>query len=162
MSDALDIRPATPADVPAILAMVRELAEFEKLTHLVVGTESQLHADLFGLHPVIECLVAFDGGEPIAFALYFHNYSTFLTRRGLYLEDVYVRSVARGKGVGKALLVRLAQIARERQCGRFEWSVLDWNENAIRFYESLGAVVMPDWRICRVTGEALDALAARD
>ena len=162
MSDALDIRPATPADVPAILAMVRELAEFEKLTHLVVGTEAQLHADLFGAHPVIECLVTFDGGEPIAFALYFHNYSTFLTRRGLYLEDVYVRPVARGKGVGKALLIRLAQIARERQCGRFEWSVLDWNENAIRFYESLGAVVMPDWRICRVTGEALDALAARD
>ncbi|KPC52779.1 GNAT family N-acetyltransferase [Amantichitinum ursilacus] len=154
------IRNATPADVPAILAMVAELAEFEKLTHLLDMSEQRLHDDLFGARPVIYAVVAEVDSGVQAFALYFENYSTFLTRRGLYLEDLYVRPALRGQGLGKTLLKHLAKIAYERGYGRFDWSVLDWNANAISFYQSLGADVLPDWRICRVTGDALARLAS--
>lgn len=155
----LAIRPATPADVAAIFGMINELAEFEKLQHLVSGNEAMLRDALFGAHPACECLIGEAGGEAVTFALFFHNFSTFLCRKGLYLEDLYVKVAHRGHGYGKAMLTALARLAVERGCGRFEWSVLDWNANAIGFYESLGAVVMPDWRICRVTGPALETLA---
>lgn len=141
--------------------MVRELAQFEKLAHLVRGTPQDLERELFGVRPVIEAVVALVDDAPVAFAIYFHNYSTFLARKGLYLEDVYVKPAFRRRGIGRALLIHLARSAVARGCGRFEWSVLDWNANAIRFYEGLGATVMPEWRIVRVTGDALDALATR-
>jgi GNAT superfamily N-acetyltransferase len=141
--------------------MVRELAQFEKLEHLVSGTPQDLARELFSAQPVIEALVALVDETPVAFALYFHNYSTFLARRGLYLEDVYVKPAWRRRGIGRALLIHLARLAVERGCGRFEWSVLDWNHNAIQFYEGLGATVMPEWRIVRITGAALQSLAAR-
>jgi GNAT superfamily N-acetyltransferase len=153
------IRPATPADVAHILSMIVELAVFEKLEDQVIATEALLHEGLFGVRPACEAIIGEADGEVVCFALFFHNFSTFLTRKGLYLEDLYVRQSQRGKGFGKAMLARLAQIAVERACGRFEWSVLDWNEPAIQFYKAMGAVVMPDWRICRVTGDALTALA---
>lgn len=155
------IVPAQPVHAPAIHAMIRELAQFEKLEHLVRGTPQDLQRELFGALPVIEAVVALADDVPVAFALYFHNYSTFLARKGLYLEDVYVKPEYRRRGIGRALLIHLARVAVERGCGRFEWSVLDWNANAIRFYEGLGATVMPEWRIVRVTGDALDALAKR-
>ena len=153
------IRSATPADVTHIRAMIVELAVFEKLEHQVIATEALLHEGLFGVRPACEAIIGEADGEVVCFALFFHNFSTFLTRKGLYLEDLYVRQSQRGKGFGKAMLARLAQIAIERACGRFEWSVLDWNEPAIQFYKAVGAVVMPDWRICRVTGDALTTLA---
>ena len=153
------IRPAQAADVAHIHAMIVELAVFEQLEHLVVATEAQLHEGLFGARPACEALVGVEGGEVVTFALFFHNFSTFLTRKGLYLEDLYVKQAHRGKGYGRQMLVRLAQLAVERDCGRFEWSVLDWNENAIKFYKGMGAEVMPDWRICRVAGPALAQLA---
>jgi GNAT superfamily N-acetyltransferase len=153
------IRPAQPSDIPAIYGMILELAVFEKLEHLVVATEAKLHDGLFGEHPACEAIVGERGGEVLTFALFFHNFSTFLTRKGLYLEDLYVKQSERGMGYGKRMLAALAHIAVERDCGRFEWSVLDWNENAISFYKGVGADVMPDWRICRVAGEALAALA---
>jgi GNAT superfamily N-acetyltransferase len=155
------IRPATPADVPAIFRLIAELADFERLAHLLVATEQDLHDGMFGPDKACETLVGVERGEVVAYALFFHNFSTFLARRGIYLEDLYVKQDRRGRGYGKALLVELARIAVERKCGRFEWSVLDWNENAIRFYQSMGADVMPDWRVCRVAGEALTALATR-
>ena len=151
------VRPAEPRDVDAIVQLIRGLAEFEQLTHLLEVTPARLHPHLFGPRPVAEALVAESGGEVVAFALFFTNFSTFLARPGLYLEDLYVTPTQRGRGIGKALLTRLAKLAVERECGRFEWSVLDWNEHAIRFYRGLGATVMPDWRICRITGEALEA-----
>ena len=153
------IRPATPADVVHIRSMIVELAIFEKLEDQVIATEALLHEGLFGARPACEAIMGEEDGVVVTFALYFHNFSTFLTRKGLYLEDLYVRQSQRGKGFGKAMLARLAQIAVERECGRFEWSVLDWNEPAIQFYQAMGAVVMPDWRICRVTGDSLHALA---
>lgn len=159
------IRPATPDDVPGILALMRELAEYEKLTAIFAATEDSLRASLFGRTPAAECLVAQRAGgtdeqqpELLAYAVWFHNYSTFLCRRGLYLEDVYVRADRRGEGIGRALLQQLAAIAVERGCGRFEWTVLDWNQPAIDFYESLGADVLPEWRIVRVTGPALEKM----
>ncbi|CAM3686996.1 GNAT family N-acetyltransferase [Bordetella bronchialis] len=157
------IRPATPNDVPGILALMRELAEYEKLTDIFAATEDSLRASLFGRTPAAECLVAQrtdieDGPALLAYAVWFHNYSTFLCRRGLYLEDVYVRADRRGQGIGGALLRKLAAIAVERGCGRFEWTVLDWNQPAIDFYESLGAEILPEWRIVRVTGAALDKM----
>jgi GNAT superfamily N-acetyltransferase len=158
---AFSLRPAELRDVTAIVQLIRELAEFEKLTHTVQVTPEKLRPHLFGEKPAAEAWVAVADGEPVAFALFFTNFSTFLAQPGLYLEDLYVKPPYRHLGVGRALLTRLAQLAVERGCGRFEWSVLDWNENAIGFYEKLGAVVMPDWRICRVTGEALESLAAR-
>ncbi|MDB5791646.1 MAG: family N-acetyltransferase [Massilia sp.] len=155
------IRPAEPADVTHIHSMIVELAVFEKLEHMVVATEELLHEGLFGARPACEAIVGEENGEVVAFALFFHNFSTFLTKKGLYLEDLYVRQSHRGKGYGTQLLSRLAQLAVERNCGRFEWSVLDWNEPAIGFYQTMGAEIMPEWRICRVTGESLDHLARR-
>ena len=155
------IRPAEPADVTDIHSMIVELAVFEKLEHMVVATEELLHEGLFGTRPACEAIIGEENGEVVAFALFFHNFSTFLTKKGLYLEDLYVRQSHRGKGYGTALLSKLAQLAVERKCGRFEWSVLDWNEPAIGFYQTMGAEILPEWRICRVTGEALDLLARR-
>lgn len=155
------IVPAQPAHTPAIHTMVCELAQFEKLEHLVRGTPQDLERELFGIRRVIEAVVALVDDAPVAFAIYFHNYSTFLARKGLYLEDVYVKPAFRRRGIGRALLIHLARCSVARGCGRFEWSVLDWNANAIRFYEGLGATVMPEWRIVRVTGDALNALAQR-
>ena len=157
---AATLRPATPADVGAMLALMSELAEFEKLTHLFVATKENLHEALFGARASAEALVAEDGGRLVAYALFFHNFSTFLGRRGLYLEDLYVQPSQRGNGLGTAMLRRLAALAVERGCGRFEWTVLDWNQPAINFYEKMGATVLPDWRVVRVTGDALAQLAA--
>ena len=156
---AFAIRPAQAADVAHIHAMIVELAVFEKLEHLVVATEAMLHDALFGARPSCEAIVGEIDGDVVSFALYFHNFSTFLTRKGLYLEDLYVKQAQRGKGFGRQMLVALAQIARQHDCGRFEWSVLDWNAPAIAFYEGVGAQVMPEWRICRLAGDALAALA---
>jgi hypothetical protein len=158
----LRIEPAQPRDAAALLSLIRALAEYERLTHLVVGTEAQLREELFGARPVIEAVLGWDDGRAVGFALYFHNFSTFLARRGLYLEDLFVVPEARGRGYGKALMRHVARVAVERDCGRFEWSVLDWNQPAIDFYRSLGAEVLPDWRICRMTGAALAALGAAD
>ena len=155
MTTPFTLRPAAPADLPAIVGLIRELADFEHLSHLVVVTPESLKPHLFGDKPAAEAVVAEVQGRVVAFALFFTNFSTFLGRPGLYLEDLYVQPAHRGAGLGKALLQHLGALAVERGCGRFEWSVLDWNENAIRFYEKMGATVMPDWRICRVTGEAL-------
>ena len=159
-SIAFTIRPAQVADVPAILGMITELAEFEQLAHLVIADVSMLQEALFGAKPACECVIGSEGDTPVTFALFFHNFSTFLGRKGLYLEDLYVKPHARRRGHAKAMLTHLAALALERGCGRFEWSVLDWNQNAIGFYQGLGAEVMPEWRICRLTGSALDALAA--
>ncbi|MFM7531600.1 MAG: N-acetyltransferase family protein [Rubrivivax sp.] len=157
-SPPFSIRPATPGDCPAIVGLIGELAEFERLTHLVVVTPEALDTHLFGPHPAAQATVAERAGAIVAFALTFTNFSTFLGRPGLYLEDLYVQPAHRGQGLGRALLRHLAQLAVERGCGRFEWSVLDWNARAIGFYEAMGATVMPDWRLCRVTGPALQAL----
>ena len=151
----LRIAPARPEDCRTVLALIRALAEYERLSHLVVGSEDDLRRELFGVHPVIESVLAWEGGSAVGFALFFHNYSTFLARRGLYLEDLFVVPEARGRGVGKALIAHCARVAVTRGCGRFEWSVLDWNEPAIAFDRSLGAELLPDWRICRLTGESL-------
>ena len=156
-----EIRPATPGDVPVVLELIRALAEYEKLSQICVTGEAEIAAALFDAHPAAEVLIAWKNGESAGFALYFHNFSTFLGRRGLWLEDLYVRPGFRRQGCAHALLHRLAAIARERGCGRFEWSVLDWNEPAIDFYRALGATVLPDWRIVRVTGPALSAMAGR-
>ncbi len=155
------LRPAEPRDLNAIVQLIGELADFEELTAMLEVTPEKLAPHLFGDRPVAECLVGEVEGEVVAFALFYTNFSTFLARPGLYLEDLYVRPAHRRTGLGQALLRRLAQLAVERGCGRFEWSVLDWNENAIRFYEGMGATVMPDWRICRVTGAALQTLGRR-
>lgn len=164
-SPAFRLRAAELRDVQPIVGMIRELAEFEQLTHLLQVTPEKLRPHLFGEKPVAEALVAEleagEGGKPevAAFALFFTNFSTFLAQPGLYLEDLYVRPAQRRRGIAQALLQRLATLAVERGYGRFEWSVLDWNANAIAFYERMGATVMPDWRICRVTGAALAAFA---
>ena len=150
------IRPATPADLPLILGFIRGLATYEKLLHEVEATEAKLGATLFGPRPAAECLLAFAGeGTPAGFAIFFTNYSTFLARPGLYLEDLFVSPEFRGRGIGKALLLHLARLANQRGCGRMEWSVLDWNQPAIEFYESIGAERKSDWTICRLTGPAL-------
>lgn len=159
MSSPVQIRSATAADVPLILSLIRELAEYEKLGHEAVADEAALRATLFGERPYAETLIAELDGAPAGFALFFHNYSTFLGKPGIYLEDLFVRPSARRHGVGKALLQRVAQLALQRNCGRFEWSVLDWNEPALRFYQSLGAVAKKEWIIHRVSGEALQRLA---
>lgn len=153
------IRSARCEDVVLILQLIRELAEYERLAHAVVATEATLRENLFGARPQAEVLIAEQGGKTAGFALFFHNFSTFLGKRGLYLEDLYVRPEFRGKGIGKALLKRLAKIAMERDCGRFEWAVLGWNEPARNFYVSLGAEPVPEWDIFRVTGDALARLA---
>ncbi len=156
---AFDIRPARREDVGVVQAMIRALAEYEKLAHLCVAVEADLEAALFGPRPAAEVLIAWHSDRPAGFALFFHNFSTFLGRRGLWLEDLFVQPAYRRQGCAQALLRTLAGIARERGCGRFEWTVLDWNTPAIDFYRSLGATVLPDWRIARVVGPALDALA---
>lgn len=151
------MRPAQPDDLPALVALIGALAEYEKLTHLLEVTPEKLHPHLFGERPVAEALIAeLNSGAAVGFALFFTNFSTFLGKPGLYLEDLFVLPEQRSLGIGKALLHALGRLALERGCGRFEWSVLDWNEPAIRFYEAMGASVLPDWRICRVTGKALE------
>ncbi|PWB72393.1 MAG: N-acetyltransferase [Holophagae bacterium] len=150
---------ATAADVPVILELIRELAEYERLSHEVVADEGLLQESLFGCRRVAEVIIAEEHGEALAFALFFHNFSTFVGRPGIYLEDIYVRPRARGRGIGRALLVLLAKIAVERGCGRMEWSVLDWNEPAIGFYRKLGAAAMDEWTVFRLAGPALERLA---
>jgi GNAT superfamily N-acetyltransferase len=155
------IRPAAPADVPTILRFVRELAEYEREPDAVVATEAMLAEALFGDHPAAEAVIAEVDGAAAGFALFFHNFSTWTGRRGIYLEDLYVTPEARGLGIGKALLRHIAALAVERGCGRFEWAVLDWNEPAIRFYDACGAESMDEWTVRRVSGEALSKLAGR-
>jgi GNAT superfamily N-acetyltransferase len=154
-----EIRAARPDDVDVIAAMIRALAEYEKLAHLCIATKPDLEAALFGPRPAAEVLIAWKGGIPAAFALFFHNFSTFLGRRGLWLEDLFVLPEHRRQGCARALLRALAALAVERGCGRFEWAVLDWNASAIEFYRSLGAAILPDWRIVRVVGPSLETLA---
>lgn len=153
------IRQASAEDVPLILEFIRELAEYEELSHEVVATEDVLRETLFGDRKVAEVILGYFGGKPVSFALFFHNFSTFLGLPGIYLEDLYVRPDMRGRGIGKTMLAYLARLARERRCGRLEWWVLDWNEPAIAFYESIGAVPMDRWTVHRLTGEALGQLA---
>ena len=154
------IRRATPGDVALVLRFIRELAEYEHLAHEVVADEATLRESLFGAQAGAEALIGELDGEPAAFAVFFHNFSTFLGRRGLYLEDLFVRPAQRGKGLGRALLAELARIAQERGCPRFEWAVLDWNATAIGFYEALGARANADWTVYRLSGAPLLALAA--
>ena len=149
---------ATPADIPVLLTLIGELAEFERLGHEVVVTAAGLQESLFGPRPGVETVVARVDGEVAGFALYFHNFSTFLGRRGLYLEDLYVRPAFRGQGVGRELLLYLARLAAARDCGRMEWSVLNWNRRAVSFYESLGARPVNDWTVYRLDRAALDAI----
>jgi len=159
MSAPISTRPATAADLPVILALIQELADYEKLSHEVVATVESLEETLFGPQPCAEALMGCVDGNAVGFALFFQNYSTFLARPGLHLEDLYVQPAHRGCGLGKALITAVARIAHERGCGRYEWTVLDWNTPAIRFYESLGAEMKSDWRIMRVTGTSLENMA---
>ncbi len=154
-----DIRPATVEDVPLLLRLVNELAEYERLAHEVVATEEELQAAMFAPRPYAEAIIADVDGEAAGFALYFHTFSTFVGRPGLYLEDLYVRPAHRRRGIGEALLRRVAAIAHERNCGRLEWAALDWNAPAVSFYKGLGAEPLDDWTTYRVTGEALQRLA---
>jgi len=156
----LTIRAATPSDIPDILKLIRELAEYEKLADQVVITADDLRRDGFSERPLFHVLIAEWDGQPAGYALYFYNYSTFRGRPGLFLEDLFVRPQFRKKGIGKALLIHLAKIAVEKRCARFEWQVLDWNTPSIEFYKSLGAEVMKEWLTMRVTGEALEKIAA--
>ena len=153
------IRSATERDTALVLEFVQALAEYERLSHLVCASERSLRESLFGPYPGAEVLLAFEGDTPVGFAVYFHNFSTFLGVKGLWLEDIFVKPEHRRKGYGKRLLLAAARIAHERGCGRFEWAALDWNTSAIEFYQSLGAVALDDWTIFRVTGEALGKLA---
>lgn len=157
----LELRPATANDVGLILSFINNLAAYEKLSHEVIATEQTLSQALFSTKPAAEVVLAYWRDEPVAFALFFQNFSTFLAKPGLYLEDLFVMPEARGQGIAKALLIYLAQLATARGYGRFEWSVLDWNETAIGFYKSLGAVAMDEWTVNRITGEALTQLASR-
>ncbi|CAA9423030.1 MAG: hypothetical protein AVDCRST_MAG55-2120 [uncultured Rubrobacteraceae bacterium] len=155
------VREASGEDVPLILSFIRELAEYENLSHEVVATEETLRANLFGERQFAEVLIAEHDGAPAGFALFFHNFSTFLGKSGIYLEDLYVKPELRGAGIGKKLLVHLARLAKDRGCGRLEWWVLDWNAPTIGFYEKLGAVAMDDWTVYRLAGAPLDDLAAK-
>jgi GNAT superfamily N-acetyltransferase len=157
---AVRIAPAREQDVPAILRLIRALADYEKLTDQAVATEADIRDAVFGPRRSVEVVMAFADDTAVGFALFFHNFSTFLGRRGLYLEDLFVVPEWRGRGIGRRLLAHLARIAADRQCGRMEWAVLDWNEAAIGFYRRLGADVMDDWRLCRLTGDALARVAA--
>ncbi len=161
MTSEFTIRPATRGDVPEILRLIGELAEYEKLSDMLVGTEAMLAEQLFGARRAAECLIAERGARAVGFALFFTTFSTFLCKPGLYLEDLFVEPAQRGHGIGKELLKRLAALAVERDCGRFEWRVLDWNEPSIKFYESLGASVMPEWELVRMTAPEFAALAKR-
>ncbi|MBT3254755.1 MAG: GNAT family N-acetyltransferase [Candidatus Marinimicrobia bacterium] len=153
------IREAVENDVPLILSFIHELAEYEKLANEVVATETVLRESLFGDRKVAEVFLGYYQGEAVAFALFFHNFSTFLGQPGIYLEDLYVKPQMRGKGLGKSMLAYIAHLARERKCGRFEWWVLDWNKSALKFYRSVGAIPMDEWTVQRLTGEALNQLA---
>jgi len=155
----ITIKPATIDDVPLILTFIKELAEFEKLLHEVTATEAILTETLFGKQPKAEVIIAYSDHSPVGFALFFHNFSTFLGKPGIYLEDLYVKPEARGKGIGKKILQHLAQLTLERDCGRLEWWVLDWNQQAINFYRSIGAIAMDEWTVQRVAGDALQKLA---
>lgn len=159
MASKLILRPAQPVDVPEIFQLIQALAEYEKLSDAVVGNVDALKEHLFGSRVYAEVIIAEYAGQAVGFALFFHNYSTFLTQPGIYLEDLFVLPQYRGQGIGKAILSYLAALAVERGCGRLEWSVLDWNEPAIAFYQRMGAAVLPDWRICRVTEDSLTHLA---
>ncbi|HXV08692.1 MAG TPA: GNAT family N-acetyltransferase [Burkholderiales bacterium] len=159
MAGAFRIRSATAGDVAVILDLVRGLAEYERLSHLVSATEDGVREALFGEHPGAEAVLAFEGETAVGFAVYFHNFSTFLGRKGLWLEDLFVKPQHRRRGYGKALLLHVARIAHERGCGRFEWAALDWNAPAWEFYRALGAVPLEDWTMFRVTGETLEKLA---
>ena len=154
-----EIKTARQEDVPLILWFIKELAAYERMADKVVATEDILRASLFGERPAAEVVIGYYRGEPAGFALFFHNFSTFLGQHGLYLEDLFVKPEFRGQGFGRALLSHLAKLAKQRECGRLEWWVLDWNEPAIKFYRSIGAVPMNEWTVYRVTGEALDKLA---
>ena len=163
MTDTLiAIRPATPDDVPLIRQLIVELAEYERMRDAAVATDAALREQLFGAQPAAEVLLGEVDGQPAGFALFFHNFSTFLGQRSLYLEDLFVRPQFRGAGLGKHLMATLARLAVQRGCGRFEWSVLDWNTPSIGFYRSIGAVGMDEWTVQRLQGDALHALAARD
>jgi GNAT superfamily N-acetyltransferase len=155
-----EIKSATPADVPLILSFIKELADYEKLLHEVVATEDILKKTLFGEKKYAEVIIGFLNNQPVSFALFFHNFSSFLGRPGIYLEDLYVKPEVRGNGIGQRMLTYLARLAKQRNCGRLEWWVLDWNKSAIDFYKRLGAIPMDEWTVFRVTGEALDKLAA--
>jgi len=157
----LRITDATPGDLPSIVKLVRKLAEYEKLAGEMIATEQDFERALFGPERRVRALIAFADAEPIGFALYFYTFSTFLGKPGIYLEDIFVESAYRGKGIGSRLLRRIAKIAHEEGCGRMEWSVLTWNQPSIDFYHRLGAITMEDWRIFRLTGPALKALAER-
>jgi GNAT superfamily N-acetyltransferase len=161
MAPDLRIEPATEDDLPLVLKLVKKLAEYERLSHEVIATEEDFRKALFGTDRVAEALLAFLGAEPVGFALYFSTFSTFVGRPGIYLEDIFVEPEHRGKGIGAALLARLAKIACDRNCGRLEWSVLTWNEPAVGFYERLGAQRMEDWRVFRLAGAELRELARR-
>ncbi len=156
---SFSIRPATESDVPLILRFIRDLAEYERLLHVVVATEELLRTTLFGERPYAEVVFACEDGVEVGFAIFFHNYSTFLSQPGIYLEDLFVDPSKRGRGYGKKLLQHLARLAVERNCGRLEWAVLNWNEPSINFYKSLGATVQDEWQVYRLTGERLLALA---
>lgn len=158
--DTFSILPATERDVPAVLHMIRQLADYERLSHEVTATEERLRASLYGERPAAEAQIARCGEEPVGFALYFHTFSTFLGLPGLYLEDLFVAPQWRSRGYGRALLAHVARIAVERGCGRLEWAVLDWNEPALRFYRRVGARPLDDWTVYRLTGEPLERLAA--
>lgn len=153
---SLHIRPATPNDVELILTFIQELADYERLSDQAVATADHLHSHLFGPRPFAEVLIGEVDGQASGFALFFHSYSTFLGKPGIYLEDLFVRESVRGAGLGKALLAQLAKLALARGCGRLEWSVLDWNTSAIEFYERLGARAQEEWTVYRLTGEALE------
>ena len=156
----ISIAPATETDVPLILGFIRKLAEYEKLSHLVVATEADIHEHVFGPNAVAEVLISYWDGDPVGFALFFRNFSTFLGQPGIYLEDLFVDPEHRGKGIGKALLIRLAQIALDRGYGRLDWAVLDWNAPSIEFYRRLGAIALDSWTGYRLTGDALIQLSA--
>jgi GNAT superfamily N-acetyltransferase len=158
-ADNFQIRPAHVKDVPIILELIRDLATYERAPDEVTATEEQLVDVLFGEHPTAEVLLAFEAGSPVGFAVYFYNFSTWLGRPGLYLEDLFVKPEKRGKGYGRALLVELAKIARDRGCGRMEWAVLDWNEPAIKFYHALGAKPMNEWTVFRLKRDEIAKLA---
>ena len=164
MTDSSDLvlRFAEPKDCNVLFELIKALAEYEKLSDAVTGNVLALQEHLFGAQKYVESIVAEYTGKPVGFALFFHNYSTFLTKPGIYLEDIFVLPEYRQQGIGRAILTKLAQIALERNCGRLEWSVLDWNEPAITFYRRIGASILDDWRICRVTGEALTQLGSRE
>jgi GNAT superfamily N-acetyltransferase len=151
-----EIKPATVKDVPLILSLIKELADYEKLSHEVIATEEKLQTALFGDYPYAEIIIGYLDNIPVGFALYFHNFSTFLGLPGIHLEDLFVKPHARGKGFGKQMLAHVAKVAKERECGRLEWSVLNWNEPAINFYKSLGAKPMDEWTVYRLTGDALE------